>query len=154
MKLIIHRGTKEIGGSCVELKSEKVRIIIDLGMPLVNDRNERFDNKIVEGKSIAELIENRTLPKINGLYAGEQKEIDAVLISHPHQDHYGLLKYINREIPVYLSKGAFALIQASDIFFSCKNKPANVTTFEIKEPYTIGYIKITPRWLTIPVLTR
>jgi len=145
MKLIIHRGTKEIGGSCVELQSEKARIIIDIGMPLVNDRNERFDNKIIEGKSISELTENRTLPKINGLYAGEQKEIDAVLISHPHQDHYGLLKYINQEIPVYLSKGAFALIQASDIFIPVKTNLQNVTTFENKEPYTIGDIKITPR---------
>ena len=145
MKLIIHRGTKEIGGSCVELESEKARIIIDLGMPLVNDRNERFDSNIIEGKSIPELIENRTLPKINGLYDGEQKEIDAVLISHPHQDHYGLLRYINHEIPVYLSKGAFALIQASDIFIPTKANLHNVITFENKEPYTIGDIKITPR---------
>jgi len=145
MKLIIHRGTKEIGGSCVELQSEKARIIIDLGMPLVNDRNERFDNKIIEGKNIAELIENRTLPKIKGLYTGEQRKIDAVLISHPHQDHYGLLRYINHEIPVYLSKGAFALIQASDVFIPVKVNPHNVITFENKESYTIGDIEISPR---------
>jgi ribonuclease J len=145
MKLIIHRGTKEIGGSCVELKTEKARIIIDLGMPLVNDRNERFDSNILQGKCIAELVENRTLPKINGLYTGEQKEIDAVLISHPHQDHYGLLKYINPDIPVYLSKGSLALIQASDIFIPVKTNLHNVITFENKESYTIGDIKITPR---------
>ena len=57
MKLIIHRGTKEIGGSCVELQSKKARIIIDLGMPLVNPLadvggKEPFDSSLTEGKSI------------------------------------------------------------------------------------------------------
>ena len=35
MKIIIHRGTHEIGGSCVEIRSKKSRILIDIGMPLV-----------------------------------------------------------------------------------------------------------------------
>jgi ribonuclease J len=37
MKLVIHRGTHEIGGSCVEVYSNsgKSRLIIDVGMPLV-----------------------------------------------------------------------------------------------------------------------
>ena len=37
MNLIIHRGTKEIGGSCVELLTAKTRILIDFGMPLVDE---------------------------------------------------------------------------------------------------------------------
>jgi ribonuclease J len=35
MKIIIHRGTHEIGGSCVEIQSKKSRILIDIGTPLV-----------------------------------------------------------------------------------------------------------------------
>jgi len=35
MKIIIHRGTHEIGGSCVEIQSKKSRILMDIGMPLV-----------------------------------------------------------------------------------------------------------------------
>jgi ribonuclease J len=31
----IHKGTKEIGGSCVEVRTESTRILLDLGMPLV-----------------------------------------------------------------------------------------------------------------------
>lgn len=31
MQLVIHRGTKEIGGSCVELKTANTRILINLG---------------------------------------------------------------------------------------------------------------------------
>ncbi len=43
MKIIIHRGTHEIGGSCVEIRSKKSRILIDIGMPLVKENGDRFD---------------------------------------------------------------------------------------------------------------
>lgn len=35
MKIKIHRGTQEVGGSCVELQSGDTRIVVDLGLPLV-----------------------------------------------------------------------------------------------------------------------
>lgn len=34
MQLIIHRGSKQIGGSCVEISTPSARIIIDVGLPL------------------------------------------------------------------------------------------------------------------------
>ena len=36
MTFIIHRGASEIGGSCVEVCSASTRIIVDIGMPLMN----------------------------------------------------------------------------------------------------------------------
>lgn len=144
MKLIIHRGSKEIGGTCVELQSRETRIIIDLGMPLVNAQNEPFDSKQLEGKSIPELIESHVLPEVSGLYAGEERSVNAVLISHSHQDHYGLLRYIDPEIPVYMSKGSQALIEASDIFIPTKANLRNVITFEMWEPFIIDNLVITP----------
>ncbi len=39
MTLTIHRGTHEIGGSCVEICSDKTKILIDLGMPLDYDKH-------------------------------------------------------------------------------------------------------------------
>lgn len=50
MKLTIHRGSKEIGGTCVELKSGDSRILIDFGLPLVDENMERFDFKRIKGK--------------------------------------------------------------------------------------------------------
>lgn len=47
MKLIIHRGAKEIGGSCVELISENSRILIDPGMPLVARSGKPFDGILI-----------------------------------------------------------------------------------------------------------
>jgi ribonuclease J len=34
MQVCIHRGSKQIGGSCVEVESHSQRLIIDLGLPL------------------------------------------------------------------------------------------------------------------------
>ena len=40
MQVCIHRGTKEIGGTCVELESCGQRIVLDIGLPLdVVDRD-------------------------------------------------------------------------------------------------------------------
>ena len=39
MKITIHRGTNEIGGTLIELKSANMRILIDAGYPLfLNDK--------------------------------------------------------------------------------------------------------------------
>ncbi|MEI7836060.1 MAG: hypothetical protein WCK05_06570, partial [Planctomycetota bacterium] len=46
MRVCIHRGAHEIGGSCVEVAAGDDRIVLDLGMPLMapgGGRRERFD---------------------------------------------------------------------------------------------------------------
>lgn len=40
MKLTIHRGSKEIGGTCIELQLTTSRILIDFGLPLVDENKE------------------------------------------------------------------------------------------------------------------
>ena len=34
MRLRIHRGTKEIGGTCIEVEAEGRRLVLDVGLPL------------------------------------------------------------------------------------------------------------------------
>jgi predicted metal-dependent RNase len=34
MQLTIHRGSNQIGGSCVEIATDQTRIILDVGVPL------------------------------------------------------------------------------------------------------------------------
>jgi hypothetical protein len=41
LKITIHRGTQEIGGSCIELSVGETRVILDLGMPLFQPRNKK-----------------------------------------------------------------------------------------------------------------
>ena len=142
MKLIIHRGTQEIGGSCVEVSTGKSRILIDFGMPLVNDKNESFDSKILTDKSLDDLKKLKILPGIKGLYRGEEKAIDGILVSHSHMDHYGFLSYVNPDIPIYMSEGAKILVEVSDIFIPHKIGALNVKTIDKLKSFAIGEFKI------------
>jgi len=85
-KLCIHRGAKEIGGSCVELQSASgERLLIDLGMPLNDEKPDK-----------------KWLPKVAGLLEGDPM-IKGILVSHAHADHYGLLHLAHKDIPVFMS---------------------------------------------------
>ncbi len=68
MRLTIHRGTHEIGGSCVELVSDssQTRIILDFGMPLVNPDRSPFKWDEHRNLTQQELISNGVLPDITG----------------------------------------------------------------------------------------
>jgi ribonuclease J len=78
-RICIHRGTLEIGGSCVELNLDGARVVVDVGLPL----DEEFD--------VAELP--ATL---------ETKGLLAAVLSHGHRDHWGLLPKLDHRIPVHL----------------------------------------------------
>ena len=87
MQVRIHRGAREIGGSCVEIEACAERIVIDVGLPL--DRNYDHDDY-------------PRLPAVSGL--APQTAADgllAVFISHTHPDHAGLLSSIAPGLPVY-----------------------------------------------------
>ncbi len=117
MQLLIHRGTQEIGGSCVELKTDKTRLLIDFGQPLDEE------------------IKKPSYPKILP---------DAVLISHSHMDHYGLMSFIGSDIPVYMSQGAKELIEVSNIFTPNKTGKINARIVKQKRPFVVGDMTVTP----------
>ena len=144
MQLIIHRGTQEIGGSCVEIKTTNSRILIDLGMPLVSSSGERFDPNILKGKSVEDLKKLVVLPRIEGLYKDEKRSIDGILISHSHLDHYGLLGYVHPDIPIYMSEGAKKLIDITNLFVYREARSLNTKVISNKESFSIGDFKITP----------
>lgn len=144
MKAIIHRGTKEIGGSCVELISSNSRILIDFGIPLINQNKKPFDSDSIAGKSIEDLKKEKTLPNVGGLYKNEKPELDAILVSHSHLDHYGLLDFANNEIPVYISEGAKELVEVTNIFVNKNIKITNTQIIKHELPFHIKDFKITP----------
>jgi ribonuclease J len=146
MNLKIHRGTNEIGGSCVELLTDNTRIIVDLGMPLVEHDNTEFNFSNYKTMSFTELVTEGILPDIPGLYDNPARKVDGIIISHPHQDHYGLLNYALPEIPVYIGEAAFELIKISNIFTTQKISISKPIFYKKNKPFTIGDFKITPYW--------
>ena len=144
MRIIIHRGTHEIGGSCVELMTDKARILIDFGMPLVGEEKKPFDSKTLVGKTVDDLKKLKILPDIKGLYNTEDRVLDAILISHSHMDHYGLLNYVHPDIPIYMSQGARELIEISSIFTPNKIGKLNSHIIKSRRSFDIGDIIVTP----------
>lgn len=96
MKLIIHRGAVEIGGSCVEIATDKTRIIIDAGLPLDDSRKNE-------------------LPDVAGLFRPGPK-VDAIFLSHSHPDHSGLLARTSSDIPIYLTKGCSKMLMVASLY--------------------------------------
>jgi len=144
MNLTIHRGAKEIGGTCIELQTAKSRIILDFGLPLVDDNKEPFDAKGIYSKSKKELIRQSILPDIKGLYKDDSPSMGAILLSHPHQDHYGLLSFIHPDIPIFMSQGCKLLIEASYFFGQTECKLENIQTVQSWKPFKRGDFLITP----------
>ncbi len=144
MNIKIHRGTKEIGGSCVEVWTENTRILVDFGMPLVESDGSEFDLNKYKNLSTEELRQKGILPDVNGVYKGSRKLIDALLISHPHQDHYGLSDYLHKKIPVYIGEATHKIIELSNIFTRQKITLKNCTYFTSGIPFSIGDFQIIP----------
>jgi len=127
MKVCIHRGSKEIGGSCVEVNSHGKRLIIDMGLPLDAERNDK-----------------KYLPNISGL-DGNDDSLLAVLISHPHLDHFGLLGHISGNIQVIMGADARRILtQVSPFLPDCWPIPANGMNLQSGRSFDLGPFKITP----------
>lgn len=131
MEIIIHRGTKQIGGCSCEIRTAQSRIFLDFGADLEGE--EQAVNKL----------------QVNGVNTGTPNA-DAVFFSHYHGDHIGLLQHIFEGIPLYmgtLSKQIFFTLQKR---LQHINSTPNITrlesiqTFEPGQSITIKDIKITP----------
>ena len=107
-KIIVHRGGQEIGGSAIEVRAANARVLFDLGSPL--DFNTR------EATDVTGMRESGVLPNIQGLYNDDVPTFDAIVLSHAHVDHCGLINFAHPDIPLYLSRGSKVLLDISARF--------------------------------------
>ena len=69
--------------------------------------------------------------------------MDGVLISHPHQDHYGLLEETPREWPVFCGEATRRLIQLTSGIFG-KPIDRDFRLWKSGSPFEVGPFRITP----------
>ena len=117
MQLIVHRGTHEIGGTLIEVKTNQTKILVDVGRPL---------------------SKTSTCIDVAALHP------DAVLISHPHQDHFGLIDQLDKMVPIYMGALGKKLICASRKFLDQDLPHNNFQHFEPGRRFEIGEFEITP----------
>lgn len=146
MHFKIHRGTQEIGGSCVEVWTETTKILIDFGMPLVEKDGREFDFNKYKDLPPDKLIQAGVLPDVKGIYSNDNFLINGLLISHAHQDHWGLYNFINPEIKCYLSRATKKLIEINNLFTPHNTVIKNPQYFEKEIAFRIGDITVTPFW--------
>ena len=119
MKIIIHRGAGEPGGSCVELAAAKGRLLLDYGAPL-------------------------DLP---GLYQRSSPPLLAVLISHPHFEQYGGLLHgaLRPGLQVYMSE-VMEEVARIPVKMSGKGAqlPKGILHYSRGRKFTVGPFAITP----------
>lgn len=93
MRVRIHRGAHEIGGSCVEVESAGGdRLVLDLGAPL----------DMVEG-------EEPELPSVQGLLV-EDAALKGIFVTHAHQDHWGLVDRALPNVPLYMGEATHRVL--------------------------------------------
>jgi ribonuclease J len=144
MQLTIFRGSKEVGGNCVEVQSKNTRIILDVGMPLFDEQGQAHDGFSLGRMTSAELEANGIIPKISGLFS-KDKSPDAILLSHAHLDHVGLLRHTNPLIPVYASKGTSKMMLAGSVYANQQKLPRDrFREFKPKQAVVIGDMTVTP----------
>ena len=146
MKFKIHRGTKEIGGTCIEVWTNNTRILLDFGMPLVEKDGKEFDFRKYKTLNSADLVKKGVLPNIEGLYDNSKNLIDGIIISHAHQDHYGLVNFINNDVQYYLGEATHKIIELNNLFTPQEIDLKNTNYFEKENSFYIGDILITPYW--------
>jgi len=126
MEICIHRGAHEIGGSCVEVRAAGKRILLDLGLPLDVEAGEEVP-----------------LPPVAGLVEPDP-DLLGVVLSHPHQDHWGLIPDIRTDVPVYLGEAAHRILREAAFFGAGNFDLAAKQFLEDRKPLDIGPFFVTP----------
>ena len=125
MRVCIHRGTQEVGGTCIEIESQGKRIVLDVGLPL-----EATDS-----------IES--LPQVEG-FRERHESLLAVVISHPHLDHYGLARYLLPDTQMIMGAATARILKAAMLFTPVGVEFKNAVHFKSGKPLSIGPFTITP----------
>lgn len=117
MDIVIHRGTQEIGGTCIQMTSGGQSILLDAGYPL-GDTASHVDLSILD--------------------------FSDVLISHPHKDHYGMIENIGKDKTIHMGELGRKLIDAGRIFIGQPALDNRFSYYENRKPFAIGPFTVTP----------
>lgn len=126
MRIRIHRGSKEIGGSCIEVETSGYRILLDLGLPLA-----------------APDLASTPLPDVPGL-TETSSNLLAIVLSHGHRDHWGLMPKVGSDVPFVMGKATSQILRAASDFVPDTFSPKVSTFLEHRKTLQIGPFKLTP----------
>lgn len=126
MRVRIHRGAKQIGGSAIEVEAEGARLLLDCGLPLDGDPEDET-----------------LLPDVPG-FRTEDASLVGVVLSHGHRDHWGLLPQARPDLPLFMGEATERILCAAAPFV-----PGGVTLkasgyLTDRKSFSAGPFTITP----------
>ena len=126
LRVCIHRGAHQIGGTCIELECQGNRLVLDIGMPLD-----------------AEDPSQVRMPDVSGP-GGEDTSLLGVVISHPHQDHYGLASRLPEAATFLMGAATERILAAAADFTPSGGTFDRVIHLEDRKEIQLGPFRITP----------
>ncbi len=126
-QLIFRSGLKTIGGTIIELINNDNRLIFDIGV-------------LFDPASNVEV-----LPNILGVFEGESKYNDFILLSHLHLDHSKAMNLVKNDIPVYMSDKSLEFYNDLVVsgFDQIKGSHDNKHGLKFNQTFNIGGFDIT-----------
>ena len=90
MDIKIHRGLEQIGGCITEISTATSRVFVDMGQnlpglgePTTTEEDQRM---------------------VDGIFAQNQKEYQAVFYTHTHEDYIGLFRSVPDDVPQFIGE--------------------------------------------------
>ncbi len=117
LKYNVLRGQNKIGENLIEISYGRTNILVELGKSL-DGGDEAFEQEILK------------------------KHYSAVVVSHYHEDHAGLIKG-KPDCPVYMGQGTYRILKAMGDYHG-EEMPNNIKIYGNGQSFDVGNIKVTP----------
>ena len=125
--LEFYGGVNEIGGNKIKLNMDSTSLLLDFGMSF-SQTGKYFGGfvKPRNGNGLDDYFELGLLPKIEGIYrkdylrhkdkqAYEKRAVDGLLLSHAHADHAEYIRFLRKDIPIYMSFISKLILEVLDV---------------------------------------
>jgi ribonuclease J len=128
MRVRIARGAQQVGGTCIEVEARGERLVLDAGLPLDDD-----------------IATPAPLPEVPGLFDEDGHPPLALVLSHGHLDHVGLVPRLRDGVPVAVGRDTCAVARAASLFSPMMPAlPDPGWTLRDAVPLGIGPFRVTP----------
>jgi ribonuclease J len=119
VSVTVYGGAGEIGGNKILVKDKDTNVFLDFGKNYKKE-GKFYDPPFLQARCTEHLLGLKILPDIKGIYKYRETivkpeiNIDGVLISHPHGDHYDYVRFLKDDIPIHCGEGTKEIITARE----------------------------------------
>jgi ribonuclease J len=134
-KIKLYGGVNEIGGTKILLESEKEgKIFLDFGRSFSQER-QFFDPPFLQPREEKHLLSLNILPRLPGLYKQDTAdcEIEGILISHAHTDHFDYVRYVKDTIPIFCHRVSREIILSREYIGQPPSREYAIAVLNVSE---------------------